>query len=154
MGEAEGVTSEQACFRIGLSAVIERGGQYLLARRRDIGWWNLVGGGLEYGETVEQGLRREVREEIGAEIRIVRPTGIYPKPQKREVVLTFLCQLTSDSPPPGVSDEISEVRWFARGEFPDRLLPKHRQRLEDAQRGDLATVLRNQLTTTAQDQGL
>jgi len=154
MGEAQTAAEDQARFRVGLSAVIEHDGRYLLARRRDIGWWNLVGGGLEYNETVEQGLTREAREEIGAEIEIIRLTGVYSKPQKREVVLTFLCRLAANSPAPETTDEISEVGWFAKGEFPERLLPKHRQRLEDAQRQDIAALAHDQLTSTAQDQGL
>ncbi|HKV83635.1 MAG TPA: NUDIX domain-containing protein, partial [Ktedonobacterales bacterium] len=60
MGEADQQSGDaKARFRIGVFAVIERDGRYLLARRRDIGWWNLAGGGLEYGEAVEEGLARE-----------------------------------------------------------------------------------------------
>ena len=114
----------KARFRIGVFAVIEREGRYLLARRRDIGWWNLAGGGLEYGESVEEGLAREVREEIGANIAIERLLGVYSKPRKNEVVLAFVCHLTDDSPRPGPSDEVSEVAWFLPNEFPPDLLPK------------------------------
>src|SRR5215469_18074989 len=87
-------------FRIGVFAVIERDGCYLLAHRSEIDWWNLVGGGLEYDETVEQGLSREVREEVGAEVEIIRLVGVYSKPRKREIVLTFLCRLAEHSPEP------------------------------------------------------
>ena len=100
-----------AKFRVACSALIERGGEYLLARRRDIGLWNLPGGGMEAGETVEDGLAREVMEEIGVTIRVVRLVGVYSKPQKNEIVLTFLCKLASDQEP-GTSDEVSEVGWF------------------------------------------
>ena len=92
---------EQARFRVGVFAVIEREGAYLLARRADIGWWNLPGGGLEYGETVDEGLRREVREEIGCEVEIARLVGVYSKPRKREIVLSFLCHLAPGSAEPG-----------------------------------------------------
>ena len=143
-----------ASFRIGVFAIIERDGRYLLAHRTDIDWWNLVGGGLEYDETIEQGLDREVREEIGAQIEIVRLVGVYSKPRKREVVLSFLCQLTRDSPEPTTSDEVSEVRWFSPDALPDNFLPKHRQRLEDARGGRGEAILRAQLTSTEEDQGL
>lgn len=143
-----------ARFRIAVSAVIERDGYYLLAHRADIPWWNLPGGGLEYGETLEEGLAREIREEIGAAIQIVRLAGVYSKPQKREVVFTFLCHLAPGSPAPGPSDEISQVAWFLPREFPTNLLPKHRERLLDAQRGQRETILRAQTTSTTEDQGL
>jgi 8-oxo-dGTP diphosphatase len=139
-------------FRVGVFAVIERGGRYLLAHRNDIDWWNLAGGGLEYGETLEEGLAREVREEIGTTIDIVRLVGVYSKPRKRELVLTFLCRLAEGSPEPGTSDEVSEVAWFLPAEFPDNLLPKHRQRLEDALPGRTEAIVRAQLTTTEEDQ--
>ena len=139
-------------FRIGVFAVIERAGRYLLARRSDIDWWNLPGGGLEYDESVEDGLAREVREEIGVSITIARLIGIYSKPRKREVVLAFLCQLSEDSPEPGTSEEVSEVGWFASGEFPERLLPKHRQRLDDALLNHPEALIRLQATSTEDDQ--
>ncbi|HST90087.1 MAG TPA: NUDIX hydrolase [Ktedonobacterales bacterium] len=142
----------QARFRIGVFAVIERDGRYLLARRRDIGWWNLAGGGMEYGETVEEALAREVREEIGCAIQIRRLVGVYSKPRKREVVFAFLCALAPDSPEPETSEEVSEVAWFVPPEFPADLLPKHRQRLEDALLDRAEAIVRAQLTSTEDDQ--
>lgn len=145
---------EQARFRIGVFAIVEREGCYLLARRVDIGWWNLPGGGLEYGEALDEGLRREVREEIGSQVEIARLVGVYSKPQKREIVLAFLCHLAPGSPEPSTSDEVSEVGWFTPGELPDRLLPKHRQRLEDAFLGRPDALIRAQTSSTQDDQGL
>jgi 8-oxo-dGTP diphosphatase len=148
------VDRSPARFRVGVFAVIERDGQYLLARRADIGWWNLPGGGLEYDETPEDGLVREVREEIGAEIEVARLVGVYSKPQKREIVLTYLCHLVPTSPAPGSSEETAEVAWFVPDDLPDSLLPKHRQRLADAALGRPEAILRAQTTSTEEDQGL
>ena len=152
-GAQHGLDSS-ARFRVGVFAVIEREGRYLLAHRNDIDWWNLVGGGLEYGETVEEGLAREVREEVGADIEMVRLTGVYSKPRKREIVLAFLCRLAPGSAEPTTSEEVSEVAWFAPGELPPNLLPKHRQRMEDALLGRTEAVLRAQTTSTEEDQQL
>ena len=145
--------SQLNIFRIACSAIIERGDMYLLARRRDIGWWNLPGGGMEAGETVEQGLLREVREEIGVDVRIVRLVGVYSKPQKTEVVLTFLCKLIGETEP-ATSDEISEIGWFKADALPADTLPKHRQRVLDAALGQAEAILRAQTTSTADDQRL
>lgn len=152
MAETQQSAASQARFRIGVFAVIERAGTYLLAHRADIDWWNLAGGGLEYGETVEEGLAREVREEVGVAIEIVRLAGVYSKPRKREVVLSFLCRLAPGSPEPGTSDEVSEVAWFLPEQLPTNLLPKHRQRLEDALLGSASALLRAQITSTEEDQ--
>ncbi|MEO7002882.1 MAG: NUDIX domain-containing protein [Ktedonobacterales bacterium] len=144
----------KAAFRIGVFALIERDGAYLMGRRRDIGWWNLPGGGLEYGETLEQGLAREVMEEVGIDVAIERLVGVYSKPQKREVVLTFLCHLSDANAQPGVSDETSEVGWYTADALPEQTLPKHRQRVEDAALGQVAAIVRAQTSTTEEDQGL
>jgi nucleoside triphosphatase len=53
-------------------------GDYLLCRMpptRGVfpGQWGLPGGGMEPGETIEQALRREVREEVGLELTEIRP---------------------------------------------------------------------------------
>jgi ADP-ribose pyrophosphatase YjhB (NUDIX family) len=152
--ERDETRTGQPRFRVGVFAVIEGDGRYLLARRADIGWWNLPGGGLEYDETVEEGLAREVREEIGAEIEIIRLVGVYSKPRKREIVLSFLCHLAASSPEPTTSDEICEVGWFAPGALPDRVLPKHRQRVEDALLDQPMALIRTQGTSTEEDQRL
>ena len=153
-GAANSGTETQARFRVGVFAVIERDGRYLLAHRSDIDWWNLVGGGLEYGETVEEALFREVREEVGVTIEIVRLLGIYSKPRKREIVLSFLCRLAQASPEPATSEEVSEVAWFSPDELPVNLLPKHRQRLDDALLGRREALVRTQMTSTEEDQRL
>lgn len=143
-----------ARFRVAVNAVIERDGQYLLARRQDIGWWHLVGGGLEYGETIQQGLLREIQEEIGASVDILRLVGVYAKPQKQEVVLTFLCHLAADTAEPRISDEITEIGWFAPDGLPQPLLPKHRERLLDATEDRREAVVKAQMTSTEEDQGI
>jgi 8-oxo-dGTP diphosphatase len=157
---ADAPAHSSARFRVGVFAVIEipesdeDGAQtrYLLARRADIGWWNLVGGGLEYDETPEEGLAREAREEIGAEIEVVRLVGVYAKPPKREVVLVYLCRLALGSPEPSTSEEVSEVGAFTVAELPEDVLPKHRQRVLDAASGQVEAFRRTQATSSAEDQ--
>src|SRR6266571_9535745 len=86
--------SSSPIFRIGVFALIfDQGDQILLSHRRDIDWWNLPGGGMEFGETVDESLCREVREETCLEVKVDRLVGVYSKPQKQEVVLTFICQV-------------------------------------------------------------
>jgi 8-oxo-dGTP diphosphatase len=56
------------------AAVIERDGKVLIARRRreagSGGSWEFPGGKVEYGETPEKGLEREIAEELGVNIRV------------------------------------------------------------------------------------
>ena len=141
-----------AQFRIAVSALIFDEGRILLALRRDIDWWNLPGGGMEIGETVDEALRREVYEETRLEVVIERLVGIYSKPQKQEVVLTFRCSVTAGVPTE--TEETRACRYFTPDNLPSNLLPKHRQRIEDALLNQESAVLRAQRTTTEEDQGL
>ena len=58
---------------IGVGAVIVVDGRVVLVKRAHEplrGEWNLPGGGVEVGETLEDACRREVREETGLEVRV------------------------------------------------------------------------------------
>ena len=58
---------------VGVGAVIVDAGHVVLVRRRYeplAGRWSLPGGTLEVGETLEEGLAREMREETGLEVRV------------------------------------------------------------------------------------
>lgn len=149
-----GEPDRKSRFRIACFAIIERDGLYLLARRSDIGWWNLPGGGMEFGETVLGCLEREVAEEVGMRLAEVRPVGVYTKTRKPEVVFTFLAAPAPNSPPPGTSNEVSEVAWFRADALPERLLPKHRQRLLDAAAHLRTIKFSAETTSTEEDQGL
>src|SRR4051794_4517580 len=100
-----------APFRIGVFALIfDEDQRVLLAHRRDIDWWNLPGGGMEHGETVKEAVCREVREETGLEVEVKYLVGVYSKPQKQEVVLTFKCRAMG-----GIltaTEESRECRYF------------------------------------------
>lgn len=139
-------------FRIGVYALIFDKEHVLLAHRRDIDWWNLPGGGMEIGETVEEAVSREVKEETGLEVQVERLVGVYSKPQKQEVVLTFRCKAIG-----GALQATTESRacsYFAPDALPRNTLPKHRERVVDALLDQQAAVLRVQRTSSQEDQGL
>lgn len=141
-----------ANFRIGVNALIFEDDRVLLALRKDIDWWNLPGGGMEPGETVEEALYREVREETSLDVAIDRLVGVYSKPQKQEVVLTFLCHVTGGTLTP--TEESRDCCFFPIDELPENTLPKHRQRIEDALLNRPSAILRDQRSSTAEDQRL
>lgn len=91
---------------------------------RDTGrsYWIIPGGGLEPGETPEQCTRREMQEETGLEVQVVRL--LFEEEGVRGNVdwckLTYLCEILSGDPRPGYEPEpeanaqytISSVGWF------------------------------------------
>ena len=146
------ISISSAPFRVGVYAVIFQEGKVLLALRRDIDWWNLPGGGLEAGETVAEGIRREVREETGLEVEVEKLVGVYSKPQKQEVVLSFLCRVVGGTLTD--TEESRECRYFSPKEMPLNTLPKHRQRVMDALLNQPEAILRDQRATSEEDQRL
>ncbi|GHO67464.1 hypothetical protein KSC_063560 [Ktedonobacter sp. SOSP1-52] len=152
MSESLNSVTNLAQFRIGISALIFRQGQILLAHRSDIDWWNLPGGGMELGETLEQTVSREVLEETGLQVAIERLVGVYSKPQKQEVVLSFLCRITGGELTTTL--ESRECRFFSPDAIPANTLPKHRQRIEDVLLNQERALIRNQLSSTSHDQNL
>lgn len=146
-------STHSAQFRIGVFALIfDNNQRILLAHRRDIDWWNLPGGGMEHGETVEEAVCREVREETGLEVEVKYLVGVYSKPQKQEVVLTFSCYVRGGVLV--VTEESRACRYFSLDSLPVNILPKHRQRIEDALLHLPHAALRNQLTSSEEDQYL
>ena len=77
----------------------DSGENVLLIKRRDNGRWEPPGGVLELDETIEDGLRREVREETGAEIEVGPLTGVYKNMQRGIVALVFRCDCLSEPLP-------------------------------------------------------
>jgi 8-oxo-dGTP diphosphatase len=129
-------------FRIGVFALVHDGDLVLLARRRDSGMWNLPGGGLERGETVDEGVVREVLEETELLVAVERLVGVYSKPQAEEVVLTFACRVVGGAL--AETDESTEFGWWRADQLPERTLPKHAERVQDWADQAVETVIRAQ----------
>lgn len=145
-------TSLSRYFRIAVAALIFDEGRVLLALRRDIDWWNLPSGGMEIGETVEDAVRREVLEETGLVVEVGQLVGVYSKPQKQEIVLTFRCHVIGGTLVE--TEESRECCYFSPMDLPPNTLPKHRQRIKDALLNQERAVVRNQLSSSATDQRL
>jgi ADP-ribose pyrophosphatase YjhB (NUDIX family) len=126
-----------------MAALIFEGEDHVLVgRRRDYDIWNLPGGALEAGETVAEGVVREAEEETGLVVEVERLIGIYSKPYRNEVVLTFQCSAVSGALCP--TEEAAEWCYFSVDELPRNLLPKHRERILDAARHQASAILRVQ----------
>jgi 8-oxo-dGTP pyrophosphatase MutT (NUDIX family) len=72
LGGKKLVPSEKLAFRPGVYALIVLEGKVVLLTNRITGKYALPGGGFEPGEKIEDGLKREIREETGLEVEIGR----------------------------------------------------------------------------------
>jgi NAD+ diphosphatase len=97
--------------------LVEDGEHALLGRPPswDAGIYSTIAGFVEPGETVEDAVAREVREETGVRIEDVRYVGSEPWPFPRSLMLGFTAHA-----PPGqmvvVGEELEDARWFTRPE--------------------------------------
>ncbi len=106
-----------------VAAVIEDAGRFLVTRRLEgvhlAGLWEFPGGKIDQGETHEQALRREILEELGADVRIgnlvLHTTHDY---RDRSVALHFYRCHLQGTPQPVLGQE---MRWVTRTEL--TLLP-------------------------------
>ena len=102
-----------------VAAVIERDGRFLVARRLRgthlAGYWEFPGGKALDGETLEDALRREIREELNTEVadlaEIFQTSHAYPE---RTVELHFFRGTLEGPPEPALGQEL---RWITRQEF-------------------------------------
>lgn len=60
--------------------IVDDAGRVLLQRRADTSLWAIIGGALEPGETLEDAARREVREEIGLELKEITLIDVFSGP--------------------------------------------------------------------------
>jgi 8-oxo-dGTP diphosphatase len=101
------------------SVVLEApGGGVVLARRGTEpgkGHWSIPGGYVDLGESVEDAAHREIREELGIDIELLRLVGVYSKPEDRVILIVFAARaLGTPTPTP----EAPEVRDFAAADIP------------------------------------
>lgn len=100
--------------------LVEREGKALLARnaQRNMPFFSVLAGFVEVGETLEEAVAREVREEAGIEISDIRYFGSQPWPFTGSLMIGFTARWTAGDLRPDET-EIRDPGWFA----PDRLPP-------------------------------
>lgn len=80
----------------------------------------LVAGYCETGETPEDTVAREVKEEVGLDVTNIRYYKSQPWPVSGTLLLGFFCELAGDDKIIREQDELSEALWMDRSDMPDR----------------------------------
>ena len=120
---------------LGVRVMLIRNEEVLLVRQTYMPGWFMPGGGVKRGETLEQAIRREAYEEVGAHMEELKLLGAYTHfgEQKSDHNVLFLC---TDFTLSGKQDkEIAEIQFFPLDSLPEGLLPGHRRRLEEYRDG-------------------
>ncbi len=122
---------------VGVGAVVLDGNRVLLVRRGHAplkGEWSLPGGALELGETLQQGVEREVLEETGLVVEVVSMVEVLDRimrvggageagdPEDHEqpvryhyVLIDYVCRVVGGSLL--AASDASDARWVAREEL-------------------------------------
>jgi ADP-ribose pyrophosphatase YjhB (NUDIX family) len=120
--------------RLAVDCIILVGGRVLLIHRRNepVGW-ALPGGFVEYGETVEAAVRREMKEETGLELDQLRQFRVYSDPGRdlrgHTVSVVFAAQGIGE---PAAGDDADRYRLADLNDVPEsELVFDHAQILRD-----------------------
>ena len=106
----------------------------ILLVKRDVepykGWWDIPGGFIHNGEDPMEALRREVREELEADISGPRIFGARADTYPREGVpeeasntlcIYYLCSLANPSKKLTPNDDVADYEWFSLDKLPDNI---------------------------------
>jgi 8-oxo-dGTP diphosphatase len=111
---------------VGVGGVVVSNGRALLIRRGGPpleGQWSIPGGMLEVGETLLEGVRRELLEETGIEVRVRELIDVFErinldgggKTRYHFVVLDYLCEALSGEA--RAASDVTDVAWAAPSEL-------------------------------------
>ena len=129
-------------LRIGVACAIFDGKKLLLEKRADCGFWGLIGGSLEIGETIEDCALREVFEETGLKLKKenLKLFSIYSDPNDGRILqypdnrlqlidVVFLYKFSVKNIK--ISSESIEISLFKLNEIPKELVPPAREIIKD-----------------------
>lgn len=98
------------------AVVLDAQGKILLIKGPRRGW-EFPGGIIELGETIEDGIIREVKEESGIDIEVIRFCGIYQNVSEQVCATCWLAKAIGGTPQ--TSSESLEVGFFSLEEVLD-----------------------------------
>lgn len=133
-------------------AIFNEKGEILLQKRKDVNKWCVISGHVEFGETVEHAVLREIKEETDATASIVRFIGVYSSPESQTysyqgrtvqyITSYFEARLSEDIPLGFSNNETQELKFFHPDGIPDDLALINEHWLSDALERDKGIFIR------------
>ncbi len=129
---------EHTSPKVTVDAVLLKEDSVLLVKRRFPpfkGYWALPGGFVEYGETTETAVIREMSEETGLHVTVERLAGVYSDPNRdpRGHTISVVYRVVYHSGVLNASDDAAEVKYFKVKQLPP-LAFDHKKILRDMQK--------------------
>lgn len=122
---------------ISIDAVIIKDNKVLLIKRGVEpfkGYWGTPGGYIEWDESAEDAVRREVREETSMDVEDVKFVAVKTDPHRHPKQVIDLIYLVKTSGEPKFGDDTTEAEWFDLDNLPSELAFDHKQNIEDARK--------------------
>lgn len=129
--------------KLAVAVLIEHQGRVLLGRRgpgtREAGRWSFPAGFVERGEPVEEAARREVREEVGLDVKLGPLLALISSSGETVVLAVYVAAGFSGDAVAG--DDLVEVAWFTPDTLPDLAFGHDRQIIAAWRQNDSARQL-------------
>jgi 8-oxo-dGTP diphosphatase len=99
--------------------------------------WTMPGGGLDFQEIVTNGMKREIKEEIGVDAKVKNLLGVFSQQKTSGIVLLFECTLESQE---FILDknEVQNIKYFSVSE-----IEENKGKIKPAQYSMIKQVLDN-----------
>ena len=109
-------------IRVIACLLIERNGKFLFTRQapdapRGAGQWFFPSGHVELGESLEETLKREAKEEVGLDVKFEKLVGYaeYIKAPHHVLILFGRCEIARGKITPG--GDVDKTEWVAKEDF-------------------------------------
>jgi mutator protein MutT len=93
--------------------------------KNEIGFWSKPGGAIEFGEKVQDAVKREIKEELDVEIEITKFLGytdhIISSENQHWISFNFLAKIKSGEPKIMEPEKHEEIKWFAFDNLPEKI---------------------------------
>lgn len=89
------------------------------------GFWALPGGYVEWDESTEEAVIREVQEEIGVVVESSKLIGVYSSPNRHPKQVIDMAYAVTISGSPKAGDDALEYEWFLLNDLPTELAFDH-----------------------------
>ena len=103
--------------------------------KNEAGFWNKPGGTVEFGETVENAVKRETKEELGIDVEPIKfinfTNHIIKSENQHWVSLNYLVKIVKGEPRNMEPEKTDEIKWFSFDNLPENMTQTTREPIQE-----------------------